>query len=173
MTLATKITFFRILLIPVVLFFLLWSPQWSFMAAILFVLASASDWLDGYIARKYDQVSVLGKFLDPLADKLLVIGILVVFVQMGKLGSVPVVIIIFREIIVTGMRLIAAGEGIVIAASLIAKYKTTAQMIAVAMLLFDIPFAMLVFGVSVLLTIFSGIDYIWKNKEIFNYEKRV
>lgn len=171
MTLATKITFFRILLIPVILFFMAGSSYFQLVAAILFVVASATDWLDGYVARKYNQVSVLGKFLDPLADKLLVLGILIVFVEAGVLMSIPVVIIVFREIIVTGVRLIAAGKGTVIAASVLAKYKTTAQMVAVAMMLFGIPFSLEVFWVSVFLTVISGIDYIVKNKEVFVDEK--
>lgn len=149
-------------------------PVSHFIAALIFMIASATDWLDGYIARKYQLVTHLGQFLDPLADKLLVTAAFVSLVQLHIVPAWIVIIILSREFAVTGIRLVAAAEGTVIAASQLAKWKTAFQLIAlIFLLLYNIPFealsfpfAQLMLWIALLLTIFSGIDYFWKNKTI-------
>ena len=117
MTTANIISIIRMCLIPVfILFALLGFPTSSYIAVAIFIVASMTDWVDGYIARKYNQVTTFGKFLDPLADKLLVIAAALVLIERGDMGSVPAFIIVARELIVTSLRIVAMGEGIVIAA---------------------------------------------------------
>ncbi len=185
MNLANRISFVRIAATPVFLFFLIPGPFGQFAnlsawgrwaAAALFILASATDALDGYVARKYNLVTDLGKFLDPIADKLLVTAALVALIVTDGLSVWGVFIILAREFIVTGIRVVAAGQGTVIAASNLAKWKTTFQLIAIiAMLLHDfpvtlfapIPVGIVTFWIAVGLTIISGVDYLIKNKRIF------
>lgn len=123
------LTLFRIALIPVVCF-LIWlgDPLSSFLAVVCFATAGFTDWLDGYIARKNNVVSLTGKFLDPLADKLLVMASLVMLVPMGRISATIVIIILARELSVMGLRSVAAGEGIIIASGKAGKYKTSFQM---------------------------------------------
>ncbi|PWA13567.1 CDP-diacylglycerol--glycerol-3-phosphate 3-phosphatidyltransferase [Pueribacillus theae] len=187
MNLPNKITLSRVILIPIFMIFMLaplpigeWTlfkqtiPISHLIGALIFIFASATDWVDGYLARKYNLVTNLGKFLDPLADKLLVTAALVSLVQLQFAPAWIVIIILSREFAVTGIRLIAAGEGKVIAASNIAKWKTTFQIIAIAaLLLYNIPFSAVSFPfgelmlwAAFILTILSGIDYFWKNREI-------
>lgn len=187
MNLPNKITLSRVILIPIFMIFMLaplpigeltlfkqTMPISHLIGALIFIFASATDWVDGYLARKYNLVTNLGKFLDPLADKLLVTAALVSLVQLQFAPAWIVIIILSREFAVTGIRLIAAGEGNVIAASNIAKWKTTFQIIAIAaLLLYNIPFSAVSFPfgelmlwVALILTILSGIDYFWKNREI-------
>lgn len=185
--LPNKITISRVFLIPVfmvfmlaplqlgeVIFFQVTMPVSHLIAAIIFIIASATDWIDGYLARKYQLITNFGKFLDPLADKLLVTAAFVALVEAGFAPAWMVIVILAREFAVTGIRLVAAAEGDVIAASKLAKWKTTFQIIAIAaLLLYNIPFsalsfpfAQLMLWLALLLTILSGFDYFWKNKEI-------
>ncbi|MCT4564119.1 MAG: CDP-diacylglycerol--glycerol-3-phosphate 3-phosphatidyltransferase [Maledivibacter sp.] len=175
MNLANKITIARILLVPVFMFFLLTKiPYGVAIATIIFIIAALTDSLDGYIARSRNQVTKLGKFMDPLADKLLVTAALVSLVQMDRLPAWVVVIIISREIIVSVFRAVAASEGIVIAASPWGKAKTVSQIVAILVLLFDnypfslfnVPFDTIAIWVAVILTLISGYDYINKNKKV-------
>lgn len=123
------LTFFRILLIPVVCVFIwLGDPLSSFISVVLFALASATDWFDGYLARKRDLVSLTGKFLDPLADKLLVMASLIMLVPLGRISATIVIIILAREFTIMGLRSVAAAEGIIMAAGEGGKYKTAFQM---------------------------------------------
>jgi CDP-diacylglycerol--glycerol-3-phosphate 3-phosphatidyltransferase len=176
MNLANKITILRILMIPLFLFFLLVPFRYSqFIAALIFILAASTDSLDGYIARKRNEITNFGKFIDPLADKLLVASALICLVEMGKVPSLAAIIIISREFVITGFRLLAVTEGKVIAASWWGKIKTVMQIIAVVALIIDnfpfnyidIPFDKIALLVSVVITILSGVDYIYKNRFIF------
>lgn len=175
MNLANKITIARIFLVPVFMIFLLSKiPYGITIAAIIFIIAALTDSLDGYIARSRNQVTKLGKFMDPLADKLLVTAALVSLVQMGKLPAWVVVIIISREFIVSVFRAVAASDGIVIAASPWGKAKTISQIIAIIALLFNnypfslinFPFSTIIIWIAVILTIISGVDYIYSNKKV-------
>ncbi|MEG2939447.1 MAG: CDP-diacylglycerol--glycerol-3-phosphate 3-phosphatidyltransferase, partial [Oscillospiraceae bacterium] len=140
MTTANIITFVRILLIPVFMVAALCGTQYANIIALaIFIIASITDWVDGHIARKYKQVTTLGKFLDPLADKLLVTSAILIFVQNGVMGAVPATIIIAREFAVTSLRIVAMGEGIALAANMSGKIKTVVQ-IATIILLF-MPFS--------------------------------
>lgn len=149
-------------------------PIHHLIGAAIFIFASATDWLDGYVARKYNMITNLGKFLDPLADKILVTAAFISLVQLQLAPAWIVIIIISREFAVTGIRLIAAGEGDVIAASQLAKWKTAFQIIAIAaLLLYNIPFSKISFPfadvmlwIALLLTILSGFDYFWKNRQL-------
>lgn len=175
MNLANKITIARILLIPIFMIFLLARiPGGNVIASIIFIVAALTDSIDGYVARSRNQITKLGKFMDPLADKLLVTAALVSLVELDKLAAWAVVIIISRELIVSVFRAVAASEGIVIAASPWGKAKTISQIIAIVLLLFDnytfslynIDIATIAVGVSVTLTAISGYDYIYKNKKV-------
>ncbi len=144
-----------------------------FIAALLFILASVTDGLDGYYARKYNLITDLGKFLDPLADKLLITAALVALVQLGNVPSWMAFIIICRESAVTGLRLIAVREGKVIAASNLAKWKTRIQIISISALLLhnipftyiNVPFDILSLWAAMIITLVSGWDYFVKNKQ--------
>lgn len=171
MNLANKLTLVRIILVPVFMFVLLTKIRYGqFIAAGIFILAAITDGLDGYIARKHNQVTKLGKLMDPLADKLLVTAALVSLVEMRQLAAWVAFIIIGREFLVTGIRAVAAAEGIVISASKLGKYKTVAQIIAiVATMINNFPFEMINFPfqsiamiVAVFFTIVSGVDYFMK-----------
>jgi CDP-diacylglycerol--glycerol-3-phosphate 3-phosphatidyltransferase len=180
MNLANKITILRILMIPLFLFFLLTSfPSSTILAALIFLLAAGTDSLDGYIARKRNEITNFGKFVDPLADKLLVASALICLVEMGKVPAVAAIIIISREFVITGFRLLAVTEGTVIAASWWGKLKTITQIIAIVALILDnfpfrfigVPFDQIALTVSVGITILSGMDYIYKNRSIFRSGK--
>lgn len=192
MNLPNKLTISRILLIPIFILLLslpvdlgAWNiggselPIMHFIAALLFIFASATDWIDGYIARKYNLITNLGKFLDPLADKLLVSAALIMLVQLELAAAWIVIVIISREFAVTGLRLVAAGEGIVLAAGQMGKLKTATQMIAIILLLLhNYPFSYLNLSVgSIMLylalffTVVSGVDYFIKNKHVMRDAK--
>lgn len=173
MNLPNKLTLFRVILIPFFVFFLLSdvigaSGKWIALA--LFIVASLTDLLDGKIARKYNLVTNFGKFMDPLADKLLVCSALICFVEMGKLPAWIVIVIISREFIISGFRLIASDNGIVIAASYWGKFKTTFQMIMIILFIADLSgFAMveqIVMWIALILTVVSLVDYLIKNKNV-------
>ncbi len=175
MNLANKITLLRVLLIPIFMIVLFSNFNNStYVAALIFTIASATDGLDGYIARSRNQVTTFGKFVDPLADKLLVSTALISMVQLGKVPAWIVVIIIAREFTITGFRIIAASEGITIAASPLGKIKTITQLIAIISLLINnypfrlvnFPFDTIMLYAALIFTVISGIDYIYRNKEV-------
>lgn len=203
MNLPNKLSMLRILLIPIILLFLLpinlfgFEPTgWNLFindfgrifAALLFIVASLTDYADGVIARKYNLITNLGKFLDSLADKMLVISVLIALVDIGRISSIFVVIIVLREFMVTGLRLLASNKGVVMAAEMIGKIKTVTQMIAIIYILFEPLFILIIsrlfsgiskstldssvilignvlFAICVIMTIISGLDYMIRNKE--------
>ncbi|MGM9924061.1 MAG: CDP-diacylglycerol--glycerol-3-phosphate 3-phosphatidyltransferase [Bacillus sp. (in: firmicutes)] len=192
MNLPNKITVSRICLIPVFVLFMLVDFKFGNIAvgsyeipiehvigALIFIFASVTDWIDGHLARKHNLVTNFGKFLDPLADKLLVSSALIVLVELGLAPSWIVIIIISREFAVTGLRLILAGNGEVVAANMLGKIKTWTQIIAVSALLLhnlpfeliDFPFAIIALWISMFFTVWSGWDYFVKNKEVFKNSK--
>lgn len=187
MNLPNKITISRIILIPVFMIFMLMDfnmGETRFLGADLkieqliggwiFIFASLTDWLDGYIARKNNLVTSMGKFLDPLADKLLVSAALIILVELGTAPSWIVIVIISREFAVTGLRLILAGGGEVVAANQLGKIKTTAQILAIIFLLLNdlffsamgIPFGMIMLYIALIFTVWSGADYFYKNRRV-------
>ena len=173
MTLASKITFARIAATPLIVYLLLAieMPWGRYLALFLFIITSLTDAMDGYFARRLKQVTNFGKFLDPLADKLLITSVLVCMVELRIIDSIPVIIIIAREFAVTGLRLIAAGEGSVIDASMWGKYKTVAQVVTVTILLMEQQFGNMLLWITVLITVYSGIDYFVKNRRVFEYDR--
>ena len=203
MNLPNKLTILRILLIPIFMLIIVPIPQWmielsflsfispqleainefiknygNYVAALIFIIASSTDALDGYIARKTKQITKFGKFLDPIADKLLVTAALIALVERGDLSTWVAVIIIGREFMITGLRLVAASEGLVIAASNWGKIKTITQMIALITMLFknypirwlfDFPFDGVIMFLAVIATIYSAYDYIVKNAKVIDH----
>ena len=174
MNLPNKLTTLRVIMIPFFVFFLLWqngeNHTFRMIALALFIIASLTDLLDGKIARKYNLVTNFGKFMDPLADKLLVCSALICLIELNALPAWMVIIIISREFIISGFRLIASDNGVVIAASYWGKFKTTFQRVSVVLLILDIPALAFVTTICVwialLLTIVSLVDYIYKNHKI-------
>lgn len=177
MNLPNKLSMFRVLLVPVLVVFyyldtLVDVNYFAYFLAPIFIIASLTDFLDGYIARSRNLVTVFGKFIDPLADKLLVMAALIILNALGHIPIWVTIVILSREFIVTGIRLVAVGEGKVIAASNLGKYKTASTMIGLIVMLFY-PFGTIfttvglyVVYLGTVLTIVSGIDYFVKNKEI-------
>lgn len=171
MTTANIISIIRVLLIPVFVACALIDSDFTnsmWAAIIVFTVASCTDWIDGYIARKYNQVTTFGKFLDPLADKLLVISAALVLCEKGIVGSVPVLIIIARELLVTSLRTVAMGEGIVIAAQKSGKAKTFIQLMVLIFLMTpfrsitvfsNITAGRIAIWLMVIITVISGIEY--------------
>jgi len=179
MNLPNRLSLARIFLVPVFLVVVsLKVPYGDYIAAGVFILAACTDGLDGYIARKKKLITRLGKLLDPLADKLLVSAALVALVELGRLSGWIAVLIIGREFAVTGLRSVAVGENLVIAASPLGKIKTISQIVAiVAMFLRDypfnlvnVPFGNIAMAVAVVFTVWSGIDYFQKAWAILNIE---
>lgn len=177
MNLPNKLTILRVIMIPFFLLFLLTDllgETGRYVALVIFCAASFTDYLDGYIARKNNLVTNFGKFMDPLADKLLVSAALIAFIELGKLSAVIVIIIISREFIISGFRLVASDSGVVIAASYWGKFKTVSQMIMIILLILDIQnpiFAMLTNAfvyIALILTVVSLIDYLIKNKGVLS-----
>ncbi len=171
MNLPNKLTMFRIVLTPVFLAVLYWGfPGADYAALAIFIIASLTDLLDGKIARKYNLVTNFGKFMDPLADKLLVCSALICLIELGQLPAWMVIIIISREFIISGFRLVASDNGIVIAASYWGKFKTTFQMAAVILLIVRIEALALAADICVwialALTVISLVDYIVKNHKV-------
>ena len=174
MNLPNKLTTLRVIMIPFFVFFLLWqngeNRTFRMIALALFIIASLTDLLDGKIARKYNLVTNFGKFMDPLADKLLVCSALICLIELNALPAWMVIVIISREFIISGFRLIASDNGVVIAASYWGKFKTTFQMVSVVLLILDIQARAFVTTICVwialLLTIVSLVDYIYKNHKI-------
>jgi len=180
MTTANKITIFRILLIIAFMVSFAFSGlAWAWAALLIFSLASVSDFLDGYIAKKYNQITTFGKFMDPLADKLLVVSALVCLVGAGIIPAWIAVIIIFRDSLVDMMRTLAISEGKVVAANWWGKWKTAFQMFAIISFLFDRIFYLSLWGVSVSLvliyiavglTIISGVIYMKDNWKFLSFK---
>ncbi len=176
MNLPNKLTVLRVILIPFFVASLLAqggaSQTLRWVAAAIFIIASLTDLLDGKIARKYNLVTNFGKFMDPLADKLLVCSALICLIELGQIPSWMVIIIVSREFIISGFRLVAAEQGIVIAASYWGKWKTTFQMIAVILMIVNIPsvpmqlLTVICTWVALILTVVSLIDYIMKNHKV-------
>ncbi|NLW89669.1 MAG: CDP-diacylglycerol--glycerol-3-phosphate 3-phosphatidyltransferase [Clostridiaceae bacterium] len=209
MNLPNKLSVFRIILIPLILFFMLpisvfglrpvhWNDFVNnyglLVSGTLFVIAALTDLADGMIARKYKMITNLGKFLDSLADKMLVISVLVGFVERDRISSFLVVIIVLREFMVTGLRLVASKSGLIMAAEMIGKIKTVTQMIAIIFLFFESLFVFwtgLIFpslsvesieagvrlcgnifvAVSIVMTIISGLDYLIRNRSFLKETK--
>jgi len=186
MNLPNILTLARVAAVPVVLVLLVFESKSNcFWATVVFSLAAITDWLDGYLARKLEIVTVLGKFLDPLADKLVVMAALIMLIPLDRVPAWAVFLVLAREIIITGLRSIASSEGIVIAASSLGKYKTIFQMVAIIGLLlhyryhwfFGVQYDFLYpsfhnvgiffFYVSLILTLWSGIDYWAKFFKVF------
>lgn len=204
MNLPNKLTMSRIFLVPVFMLFVIPLPDWvlnasylsfardnlmvlndfiknmgNYVAAIIFIIAASTDGVDGYIARKKKLVTKFGKFLDPIADKLLVTAALISLVQTNEVTAWAAMCIIAREFAVTGLRLVAAGEGVVIEASNWGKIKTVTQMIAIVIALLknfpfnyyaNFPFDRISMTIAVIVTIYSGYDYIVKNIKIIDYK---
>ncbi|MBQ6441648.1 MAG: CDP-diacylglycerol--glycerol-3-phosphate 3-phosphatidyltransferase [Lachnospiraceae bacterium] len=181
MNLPNKLTILRVILIPFFVFFLLtvFVPYHDLIALVIFIVASLTDMADGKIARKYNLVTNFGKFMDPLADKLLVCSAMICLIPLGQLAAWIVVIIIAREFIISGFRLIASDNGVVIAASYWGKFKTTFQMLMIIVLILELQFPNAVFHwlgiiltwVALALTVISLIDYIVKNKDVLKEQK--
>ncbi|CCU79190.1 CDP-diacylglycerol--glycerol-3-phosphate 3-phosphatidyltransferase [Halanaerobium saccharolyticum subsp. saccharolyticum DSM 6643] len=167
MNVPNKLSTLRILLVPIIIYLLFINTLSSSIAAlVVFALAALTDKYDGYYARKHDLITTLGKILDPLADKLLIIGVFTAFVQIGVLSTWPLLIIVARELAVTGLRVVAADQGSVIPANIWGKTKTTIQMItAIALIIdpkiFELPFILTegLVWLTVLITIYSGYTY--------------
>lgn len=178
MNLPNKLTIFRVLLIPFFVVILLTDflgAYSNWIALIIFVIASLTDLLDGFIARKYNLVTNFGKFMDPLADKLLVSSAMICLIETGQLAAWVVLIIIAREFIISGFRLVASDNGVVIAAGKLGKYKTVFQMIMVCLLIADIEqiniVTQSVTWIAVILTIVSLVDYVVKNASVMKEQK--
>lgn len=173
MNLPNKLTVLRVILVPFFVVFLLLSKandSMKWIALALFIIASLTDLLDGKIARKYQLVTTFGKFMDPLADKILTISGMICLIELGRIPSWIVVIIVAREFIISGFRLIATEHGIVIAANYWGKWKTTFQMIMIILMIMNIPALQLVttiaMWIALVLTIVSLATYIMQNMEV-------
>lgn len=169
MNLPNKLTMFRVVLIPVFIVVLMSGliaePASRYIAVVIFCVASFTDYLDGHIARKYNLVTNFGKFMDPLADKLLVSAAMICMIELGMLPAWVVIIIISREFIITGFRLIAAEGGLVIAASWWGKIKTVTQMAMIILMLLGVNkvIGTILVVLATIFTVVSGVDYIVKN----------
>lgn len=175
MNLANKITMFRILLLPI---FVLsyYYDQSGISSLAIFLLGSFSDFLDGYVARKYDMITDFGKFIDPIADKILVLSAFIMFIERGFVEPWVVIVVLFRELLISGFRMLAAKKNISIAADIFGKLKTTTQFFSVIFFFLTIILInrnMYIIGkvllyISVALTVLSMINYLYKNKEVFH-----
>ncbi|MDF2539334.1 MAG: putative rane protein [Herbinix sp.] len=179
MNLPNKITIFRVLMIPVFLIFMLIPdiPYGKYIAAAIFIIAALSDLLDGYIARKHNLITNFGKFMDPMADKLLVASALICFVELKLLPAWIVIIIIAREFIISGFRLIASDNGLVLAAGWSGKLKTNIQMIMSVMLILNLDHTIIdvleqifIYG-ALALTVISMVDYMYHNRTVLREKK--
>ena len=170
MTTANKLTILRVVMIPAFLAVVYWGfPGSTWVALAIYIVACLTDWLDGYIARHYNQVSDFGKFMDPLADKCLVVAALCWFVENGQMAGWVLAVVLLREFAVSGMRLVAVEKGRVIAAGWSGKIKTSSTMVCICLMLFGIPgWAERVCEVIILATtVYSGVEYFAKNLDVF------
>ena len=176
MNLANKLTMLRILMIPVFIAVLVYSKDrdivYRYIALGIFIIASATDALDGYVARRYNMITDFGKLMDPLADKILVSSALIILIELGSISSWIVSIVIAREFIISGIRLIATEKNIIIAASPLGKLKTVSQMLSVILMLLSIKAISLITDLSIwlmcILSVISLLDYIIKNKKVLS-----
>ena len=180
MNLANKLTIFRVLLIPVFVFFLItpiFEPWGTHVALAVFCLASFTDFLDGFIARRFNMVTNFGKFMDPLADKLLVCIAMICLLVLGRLSLVFVLVVIAREFIISGFRLVASDNNVVIAASFWGKFKTVSHMALIIVLLLNLEsdtmkiVEMILYFLAWALTLISLFDYIYKNRAVLKENK--
>lgn len=173
MNLPNKLTVLRVILIPFFIYFLMYTP-YKYVALAIFIIASLTDLLDGKIARKYNLVTNFGKFMDPLADKLLVCAALICFVEQAILPSWMVIIIISREFIISGFRLVAVEQGVVIAANYWGKVKTTCQMIMIVLLVAQIPLPIfdvleqIFIWAALIMTVVSLVVYLYDNRKVLD-----
>jgi CDP-diacylglycerol--glycerol-3-phosphate 3-phosphatidyltransferase len=173
LNLPNALTTLRLLLIPVILLtFDAGFTYHQFVAPALFILASITDSLDGRVARRYAKVTTLGKFLDPLADKMLILAVLALLVQDAFLPAWVVVLVVGRELLITGLRAVGATQGLIIVATPFGKTKTVSQMLAVGMLMLERPYpgvtglATVMVWAAVIFTVFSGLDYLWRYRRL-------
>ena len=179
MNTPNKLTVGRMIMVPFLVLFLLtgWGGEANpYISVAIFVIASITDWFDGYLARKNHLVTNFGKFMDPLADKLLVCSAMICLIELDRLPAWIVIVIIAREFIISGFRLIAAENGIVIAANYWGKFKTVSQMIMIILLLLDLGGALDILGeifiwLSLALTVISLITYIWQNRSVLSMQE--
>ena len=170
LNLPNLLAFFRILLAPLMFFMLVNAPEiftqihisWiNYFAALIFVIASVTDFFDGYIARSWDQKTKLGAILDPLADKMLILAAFLGLMMLGRASAWAVYLILIREFFITGFRVVMASDGVEVAASMAGKVKTVSQMFAVGFLLMSWPGGELLLWIAVALTLYSGFEYIF------------
>ncbi len=179
MNTPNKLTVGRMILVPFLVLFLLtgWGGEANrYISLAIFVIASVTDWFDGYLARKNNLVTNFGKFMDPLADKLLVCSAMICLIELGRMPAWIVIIIIAREFIISGFRLIAAENGVVIAANYWGKFKTVSQMIMIILLLLNLGGAFdileeIFIWLSLALTVISLITYIWQNRSVLSMQE--
>ncbi len=180
MNTPNKLTVARMIMVPFLVVLLLtgWGGEANrYISLILFVAASITDWFDGYLARKNHLVTNFGKFMDPLADKLLVCSAMICMIELGRLPAWFVIIIIGREFIISGFRLIAAENGIVIAANYWGKFKTVSQMIMIILLILHFDLSVFVIleqifiWLSLALTVISLMTYIWQNRSVLSMQE--
>lgn len=179
MNLANKITMMRLLLIPVFMVAFLNMEASSYVPAFIFLLASLTDFADGFVARKYNMVTTFGKFMDPLMDKLLTMSAFILLCEAGKLAGWLVVLIIVRELTITAFRTLAVANNVILAASIWGKYKTAFQLLTIIVLLLEDGLLSALKGgmlakslivITVFLTVFSGLDYIVKNRNVLDLD---
>ena len=180
MNVPNKLTLLRIILVPVfVVIYYIGFTGWYYWAAAIFIIAAITDAIDGRIARRTGQVTDFGKFADPIADKLLVMSALLILMEWGKVAAWIAIILLAREFIISGFRLVAAGKGTVIAAGITGKIKTVVQIVAISVLLFDdpiekwtgIPIGIILLYISAALSIWSCVEYIVKNRQALSDTK--
>ena len=177
MNLPNKLTVLRVVMVPFFVFFMLTDAGGAankWIALAIFIVASLTDMLDGKIARKYNLITNFGKFMDPLADKLLVCSAMICLIPSGKLNTAIVIVIIAREFIISGFRLVASDSGIVIAASYWGKFKTVFQMVMIIVLIADLGGVFDLIGqilvwIALALTVISLIDYVVKNRQVLTH----
>lgn len=169
MNLANKLTILRLIMVPIfiIMYFVEKNNDVLYLSTLVFVIASITDFLDGFVARKYNMITDFGKFLDPLADKIIVTAALLILLEIKRVDFISILIIISREYSISIIRAIAASKGKVIAAANSGKIKTVLQMLSIFLLLLNIPFGIYVFYASVAMTIYSGGEYIYNSKTLF------